>query len=151
MIEFIGEDPGGKTGLARFTVSDAWDVLDWEAFEVSADGAANWLGHWLPHYAREGRKVIVGCERFVITPATGRMGGGGRYDAIEMIGVTRHLCRWYGHEFVLRSAGDAKSVVSNGNLKQAGWWTPKTDGHALDATRHAIVQMIERGYVPSWL
>lgn len=151
IIEVIGEDPGSKCGIARFTSVDG-DVKDWEAFEVSADGAANWLAHMLPQYAGLGdRRVVVACERFIITPQTGRMGRTDRYDAIELIGVTRHLCRWWKHEFTLQSSSDAKSAVSNQNLKNAGWWTPRSDGHAIDATRHAVLGMMSIGIHPPWV
>lgn len=153
VIEVIGEDPGGTTGLARFTLVDG-DVKDWEAFEVSADGAASWLGYTLPRLAHpsERKRVIVACERFIITPQTGRLGKTvDRYDAIELIGLTRHLCRWYHLEFELQNASDAKGVASNEHLKQAGWWTAKTDGHALDATRHAVLRMVHLGIVPPWV
>jgi hypothetical protein len=149
-LEIIGQDPGQKTGLARFTLIDG-EVKDWEAFEVGADGAASWLMHMLYEYRKNGVPAIVASERFIISGGTVRKARSDRYDAIELNGWARHLCRIYGHGFELQSAGDAKSAAPNDALREAGWWTPKTDGHALDATRHAVLRMMHLGVNPPWV
>ena len=147
-LNVVGVDPGGTTGIALFTLVSGI-VADWEAFEVTPDGAANWLGHSLPKL--RGERTTVAVERFVITTSTGRMGRTDRYDAIELIGIARHFSRWYGHDFTLQSPGDANGAVSNKHLRDAGWWTAGTKGHAIDATRHVVLRMMNLGFAPPWV
>jgi hypothetical protein len=84
-------------------------------------------------------EIVV--ERFVITPRTGELSSPDW--SLKVCGMIEWLVwkHWGvpGDETVVyQSAGDAKRLVPNPVLRQAGIWHRGGAGHARDALRHGL-------------
>lgn len=143
--QIIGIDPGKMTGVAVYDVDARVFVAQWQGdVETFADWARDYLSQSDPGYS-------IAMERFVITQGTVRKSRGQENWSIELIGLTRHLARWHGHSFNLQDAGVAKKMCANDRLREAGWYVRGRD-HANDATRHAILRMVEElRREPPWI
>jgi hypothetical protein len=135
MTTILSVDPGGTTGWCTF---DAERFMSERIGPVPAEAEfADFLiraDHWLASNDR----VTVVCERYVVSMETVKKSRGDVNWSMESIGVLRHLCRKYGHTFVLQNVADAKKLASNELLKQVGWWARGQD-HGRDAIRHLIL------------
>lgn len=94
----------------------------------------------------------VVCERFTITAQTVR--NSQAPYSLEQIGVLKHTCRMRGYkdeEIKFQAPVDAKSMFSNEKIKKVGVWHKGGEGHALDATRHALLYLVKKGWKPKVL
>lgn len=85
--------------------------------------------------------LSIVCERYTITPQTAKMSR--QYDALEVIGALRYLCRKHNVTFELQSRSDRKKV-SDAVLKTIGWYIKTPEGHTIEAARHAFVAFAKR-------
>ena len=83
--------------------------------------------------------ALVVCESFIPRPGAKTW----QPDAIETIGVLRHLCRWHRHRFELQAPADAKRFSTDAKLKRLGWYQPTEGGHANDAIRHLLLALVK--------
>ena len=62
--------------------------------------------------------------------------------SLELIGVTRWLCMYYGKELVFQSPAEAKGFASNKRLKAVDLYFPSAGGHQNDAVRHLLTYLV---------
>jgi hypothetical protein len=65
----------------------------------------------------------------------------GLLEAVEQLGLIRHLCRWNGVPFTLQPPNEAVSFATNRKLKLMEWWTPSPRDHARSASRHLMTRV----------
>jgi len=143
-------DPGLKTGVARLDRSEN-DVTVNESFELDEHEVAPWLREHLAGWtdrmtSGEGHTIVV-YERFIITPRTATLTQAPW--SLELIGVTKQVCRdleypverMYG-----QTPAEGKSVVDNKKLQRLELWHRGGAGHANDAIRHGVLNLINRGW-----
>lgn len=136
----IAVDPGKTTGIAA-KIGGNTNNLDAPAtWQLGVDEAVDLCEELLNTDAFPG---IVVCESFVPRPGAKTW----QSDAVEIIGVLRHLSRWHGHKFYLQSPTDAKRFVSNDRLRALGWYRTTEGGHMNDAMRHMLLAQVRHGCV----
>lgn len=114
----------------------------WSA-EEEWEGMARRTDECLREYG--GENVTVGCERFTITPQTGKNSQAGW--SLECIGMMRLLARAHGAgELVLQKPVEALGFCTNERLKAFDLWHVGGEGHAKDALRHALLYLVNTGY-----
>ena len=97
-------------------------------------------------------KFAVVCERFTITAQTVR--NSQAPFSLEQIGVLKHTCRMRGYkaeDIKFQAPVDAKTMFPNDRIKKVGIWHKGGEGHALDATRHALLYLVKQGWKPKVL
>jgi len=97
-------------------------------------------------------KFTVVCERFTITAQTVR--NSQAPFSLEQIGVLKHTCRMRGYhaeDIKFQAPVDAKTMFPNDKIKKVGLWHRGGEGHALDATRHALLCLVKQGWKPKVL
>jgi len=82
--------------------------------------------------------TLVVCESFVPRPGAKSW----QPDAIETLGVLRHLARWNGHKFELQSPADAKRFSTDAKLRKLEWYQTTVGGHINDALRHLLLALV---------
>lgn len=146
-------DPGKATGICLISWSGEEKENPIVEFseevqpENFADAVRELLGRQ-PEY----EEFAVACERFVITPQTGK--NSQAPFSLEQIGVLKHLCRedGYGAEQIsFQAPVDAKSMFPNPTLQKLGTWHKGGEGHANDAIRHGLLKLVKMKWVPSAL
>ncbi len=132
----VAVDPGGTTGLALWsrTVGLSLRELDDPAHAVD----------WLADIAGQIDYGIFVVERYIITPATAKMSQ--QHDALEIIGAIKYLVRKHGHDLVMQTPAEAKKFSTDAKLKNIGWYQPG-QGHARDASRHALLFLAKQGII----
>lgn len=128
----VGVDPGKMTGIARY------DDGEFSAFEAEC-----WYAVRLVDAMCENHEVdLVVCENFFIT-------AGRKTSApwsLESIGAIKLSCGKYGIELKLQPPAD-KAFADNAKLREVGWYTSTSGGHANDAARHLLGALVERGEI----
>lgn len=149
----LAVDPGKATGICL--VSWSGDEKENPVVEVSAEvEPENFADAVREMLSRKNdyEEFAVACERFVITPQTGK--NSQAPFSLEQIGVLKHLCRedGYGAENVAFQAPvDAKNMFPNPTLQKLGTWHRGGEGHANDSIRHALLKLVKMKWVPSAL
>ena len=136
MKYILGVDPGGTVGFAFYP-------LEGKVFQADkvqpGQAPVNTFLDWAKEQINS--DVLVVCERFTITTNTAKLTAGGSHDALDVIGVLKHLCRWSGAEFEFQTPAQAKKFVSDAQLKSLELWV-KSQDHARDAIRHLIFGIV---------
>lgn len=137
-------DPGKMTGVTTYnveerTLSNAW--------QVTADEYASWAYQFAMGARQMERDILFVCERFIIGKRTLEAGRGDENWSIELIGVTRHVAKWWNHAFTLVAASDAKKFAPDTRLRECGWYRPGK-GHANDAIRVLALGLADKLAIP---
>lgn len=131
----IAIDPGKTTGYLSIDCSDNKILLHDEIdswFKVCTT-----LERELTSYV----DVRVVVEKFIINQGTAKKTN--QEEPRDIIGAVKFLT--YKHTGYLpkqQSAAEAKTFSTNEKLKRAGLWYVGGEGHANDASRHALVYMV---------
>lgn len=151
----LSVDPGQTTGVAVLRREMNHVCLDWSD-EVSEDDFADVirkvLSGWRERKDLADIRMTVVCESFLITMETAKKSQAP--FSLEMIGVLKQCCRDEGYPLNMiywQTPADAKSVVTNPKLKRLDLWHVGGDGHAMDAIRHGVLCLIERGWTDTRL
>ncbi len=136
MATVVAVDPGGTTGLALWSPEMGLTLREL----APADSAVDWLADT----ARSLKKATFVVERYIITPATAKMSQ--QHDALEIIGALKFLVRRHGHAMVMQTPAEAKAFSTDAKLKRVGWYSPG-EGHARDASRHALLFLAKQGII----
>ena len=137
MATVVAVDPGGTTGIALWSPHLGLSMRELNPAAEAVDWLANVLDSSNPR-----RHVVV--ERYIITPATAKMSQ--QHDALEIIGALKFLCRKYGHTLTMQTPAEAKAFSTDAKLKNVGWYQPG-QGHARDASRHALLFLAKQGII----
>lgn len=127
-MKLVAIDPGLMAGLFW---TNGHEVHGGDANAYTT--VKNLEDHFLPY--PEDLEIV--CERYNITSQTAKMSR--QYDALEMIGAIRYLCKKYNVPLTLQSRSDRKKV-SNDMLRAIGWYIPTKEGHTNEAARHCFVR-----------
>ena len=134
MSFIVAVDPGEMTGWAR----------SHEGSFASGEAPLSQVLHTIHETIRQGFKVVIICEDFIITPETLKKT---RQDsALNGRGALWFMAEEYGSEFILQTAASAKSFSTDDKLKRVGWHTPGKP-HANDAARHLLVHAAGNGLI----
>ena len=134
MTLLVAVDPGKATGVALFAMRGEDPEL-LESHEFLRDELEVWLEEKLLQ-STAGEEVQVVAERYVIGKADSPW-------SLKYLGVLSYLSRKGGWgEPVIQTPADAKSFAPNELLKSLGYWHRGGKGHALDAIRLAIVNLV---------
>jgi hypothetical protein len=143
----IGVDPGKATGVAVYSsVTKTFEQQWW----APPDEFVDWMFEFMKQFPWE-NEVLVACERFDITPGTGKLGRSQVNHSIELAGVCRHLARRHGQGFVLQDRATPKHMAPDKLLKSVGWHKPGP-AHPNDATRHVVLALARQyNQPPPWV
>lgn len=149
----LAVDPGKATGicLVSWSGKESENPLVEFSAEVQPEEFADTVRSLLARY-NDYEEFAVACERFVITPQTGK--NSQAPYSLEQIGVLKHLCREheYGAENIaLQAPVDAKNMFPNPTLQKLGTWHRGGEGHANDSIRHALLKLVKMKWVPTAL
>jgi hypothetical protein len=132
----VAVDPGGTTGIALWTPPMGLSLKEVRGGDKAVD--------WLADIARQVGHAHFVVERYIITPATAKMSQ--QHDALEIIGALKFLIRKYGHTLTMQTPAEAKAFSTDKKLKNVGWYQPG-QGHARDASRHALLFLAKQGII----
>jgi hypothetical protein len=143
----LSVDPGKATGVVLMSLDNdvATRIL---SAEVQPEEFARYVNNILDEWKNYESFTVV-CERFTINAQTVR--NSQAPYSLEQIGVLKHLCREAGYSvenIVMQSPADAKAMFPNEALKKVGTWHVGGDGHANDAMRHALLNLVKTGWKP---
>lgn len=130
LIRFVGVDPGLKTGLCSFTVSEEDEITHGEHYEIDHLGVGQYFENSITDWGDSG--VIVAMESFIITPGTTK-----KTQApwsLETIGIVRYFVEKAGGSLRMSAPSAHKKLITDDVLKRAGLHFPG-EGHATDAAR----------------
>lgn len=143
-IIIIGIDPGKTVGLA------VYDTITEEMMgsQIAFDDFGDWLNLSLNNIKNTLKKEVhVTIERYTIRSL--KVAADAHW-AIEIIGMTRYLCKCYGVSLTLQTPNDAKKYADDIKLRTAKWYVPGRD-HANDAIRHVALMMASLRIPPPWV
>jgi len=134
-------DPGLKSGCAVVYVSQSSLVL-----MESAENTVQETWEWLENTVNDSHSGIteVVCESFIITPETGKKTQSPW--SLRLLGVAHYLSEKNGVPYVEQTPSQAKRLVTNQMIKDAGVWHRGGAGHANDAIRHGMYRAIQLGW-----
>lgn len=133
----LAVDPGGLTGWAWFAPD-----LDPAPFS-GQDPPLDFLRRAESALERNGRDVLVVCEKFTISEGTVRKSREGALLTLRTIGALEWLAHKHGAEFDLtQTPAEAKALVTNDRLRALGWWKVGED-HSRDALRHLGLRLVK--------
>jgi len=143
----LSVDPGKATGVVLMSLDNdvATRIL---SAEVQPEEFARYVNNILDGWKNYESFTVV-CERFTINAQTVR--NSQAPYSLEQIGVLKHLCREAGYSvenIVMQSPADAKAMFPNEALKKVGTWHVGGEGHANDAMRHALLNLVKTGWKP---
>jgi hypothetical protein len=146
-LRVLAIDPGKTTGVAVVTTADH-SFTDPGVLVGSWELTFSDLVHLLHEQVPLADAIAV--ERFTLGPQTLSNSKDGAISALEAIGAVRAAREWHNPEvpMLLQSAAIAKRMADNDTLRAIGLWTVGTKGHALDATRHAVLYLVGHGWRP---
>jgi len=152
MHAVLAIDPGKMTGVVLLEW-DGTDNLPQQKLSVEVDeinfyttvdiAMTGWKNY---------ESFAVVCERFTITAQTVR--NSQAPYSLEQIGVLKHTCRMWEYKsenIKFQAPVDAKTMFPNDRIKKVGIWHKGGEGHALDATRHALLYLVKKGWKPKVL
>lgn len=154
MYRVIGLDPGGTTGWATYTAEyipnpNTTGPADRYEFH-SEEWACGQLGPGPHHDAlwsflelQAVSQTVIACESFEFRQ--GKQRAGIVLDSCEYIGIVklfveqrqRSLPNNFRMDLVMKTAGQAKSFITDDKIKKLGLWYPG-HRHAMDAYRHLL-------------
>jgi len=126
----LAVDPGATTGVALWLSPGPQPATYQLAVNDAVDLCENLLNNQ--------PTTLVVCESFIPRPGAKSW----QPDAIETLGVLRHVARWHGHKFELQSPADAKRFSTDTKLRNLGWYRTTTGGHINDALRHLLLALV---------
>lgn len=130
----LAVDPGLVTGAARYFTGSGLEA----GFELPLPSFLDWA--WA-HLSAHGAATVLVVEEFRINAATAKKTPAPW--SLEGIGALRWMATRHGAVFVLQTASDAKTFVTNPRLREAGLWVPGE--HARDACRHLLLYLARVG------
>jgi hypothetical protein len=140
----IGVDPGDSMGIFALRMEEKRAVR-MHSLQGTVSEAVVWLEETLERLSKSGAGVLVACERYTVTPETGKRSQ--QPTALQAIGTVKMFTERYGTRLVMQPPGDAKGIASNFLLKRLGFYTfPKEVGQkdandVNDAARHATLAL----------
>jgi hypothetical protein len=132
-------DPGMTTGFVTYHLDSGLFIPEQLNFN---DTCMRLMGLAVEHAAN----LIVVSESFRITMQTAK--NTQAPWSLELIGVARMVSRLYtGRELHMQDPSSAKRFSSDAKLKHMGWYN-SGKGHANDASRHLLLTLATRGWLP---
>lgn len=135
----IAVDPGLKTGYMEYELEDPLPRMVLSE-ELTINEFYDRIKSLFSTKEVVDNLQIV-CEDFIITTETAKKTIGGNWS-IELIGALKYLCYIHGVPITMQRPGDRMSI-SHDQLKTLGYWHVGGDGHANQASRHAVVYMLD--------
>lgn len=136
----IAVDPGLKTGLTIFNLDSEIPEMV-RSYEMSLSEFQEYVelldtsaGDALHH-------VEIVIEDFIITTETAKKSLGGNWS-LENIGKILYVAEKHGISVKKQRPGDRMSI-SHEQLKGLDYWHVGGEGHANQASRHAVVYMLD--------
>lgn len=112
--------------------------------ELSFGEVDPWLNRAIDIAQASEAKLYLAVETFVITTSTAR--NTQAPWSLEVIGVVRNIAFQRGLPSIsMQSPGSVKSLVTNDMLRALGVYHVGGAGHANDALRHAVYQLVRQG------
>lgn len=131
-------DPGKMTGLSGIYTDETFFSLE-AAFDETCR-------HLFEMGGKYGSRMVLVAESYIIGPHTIKHTQAPW--SLELIGVCRAVSRlWCGRDLKLNAPAAAKRFSSDARLRHIGWYKPGK-GHANDAARHLMLEMVTRGWLP---
>lgn len=141
MTDLLAIDPGKMTGVCRVQFDPSTETLGApETAEIAMTDIYSWLWQTFDSGAPE----AVALEDFKITPGTGRLGSPDW--SLRIIGAVEMLAEHYGVPVRKQPPANAKAFATNDRLRALGLWHRGGAGHANDASRHAVLYMVHKGW-----
>lgn len=140
----IGVDPGTSMGVFALELEEK-RAARMHSLQGTVSEAVVWLEETLERLSKSGAGVLVACERYTVTPETGKRTQ--QPTALQAIGTLKMFVERYGVRMVMQPPGDAKGIASNFMLKRLGFYTlPREVGQkdandVNDAARHATLAL----------
>lgn len=139
MIIIVGVDPGESCGLAVLKDGSKQTVM-----QASPDDVIELIALLIAGYKKfNDVRIRVACEKYVITPSSGRKSGGQTLQA-KITGAVERDCARYDVPFHEQPMSSVKKMVTNANLKKLGLYVTPSEVNrpdaddANDAMRHAV-------------
>jgi hypothetical protein len=133
-----GIDPGNTTGCFGAQIyipgdgHHLWSLTTHLELKHAID-VREWLDNFI--HRVETPNLVVGIERFVITPRTSKLSR--QPAALGIIGIMEELCQERRVSYRLQMKSEVVKLGSDVKLRKLGWYSPG-QGHANDAARHAL-------------
>lgn len=139
----LAVDPGGTTGVA-WHIAEV-PLVDADQVPGGEEGFYAWWNDLFQNINNTYRRpTMIIVEDFKITPTTHKKTP--QPDAMRIIGALRYWGYSYDVPVLTPSPAD-KAFGTDDKLKALGWWQPGK-GHANDALRHLLNQLVELRYPP---
>lgn len=149
-MKIIGLDPGGTTGVCRYTTFESGGSPSIDSFQLGPEEHHLELFDFLV----EDRPQLIVCERFDYRPRQGNAD----LSPVEYIGVVNmyeQLCKHDQHEpdvdvFYQQQLAHDKGLWTDDKLKVVRLHTPGQP-HANDATRQVLYYVTQHMNDPYWI
>lgn len=129
-------DPGLMTGVCLIDIENMDDPTPlWDAEWTIAEFHDN-IGAIMKY---DDLEVVI--ENFIITEETAKLTP--QPWSLHLIGVVFYLAHLNGVRVTVQTPSQ-KPFASNDKLRMVGFWTKGTDGHSIDAFRHAMIWIVDR-------
>lgn len=142
MKVLVAVDPGLATGLCVINIDDMDNPKPIEDFELNLEEYYSKLEQLALKYGSDMQIVI---EAFLITAQTAKLSQAPW--SLENIGVARFIGWRFGIPVTLQKPAE-KPFASNEKLRKVGFWVKGSEGHAIDAYKHAMIWIANRN--PNW-
>lgn len=139
----IALDPGLASGCAIVRLSDDREISLIESLELDVKETWYWLEGALGLYGNTPGTEFV-AETFIITTETAKKSQSPW--SLRLLGVAEFLAAQYSTPFIEQTPAQAKRLVTNDMLRAGGVWHRGGEGHANDATRHAVYRLLTTGW-----
>lgn len=144
----LSVDPGLISGITVLAVRESdgalVSLLDAEMEWFPAARLIRELVEDDPEHGTNSCIDYVVCERFLITPQTGKNSQAGW--SLEMIGVMKLATHMRDIPLTQQTPAAAKSFSTNDKLKRLDIWHVGGGGHANDAIRHGLLFHVQHGW-----
>lgn len=136
-MKLLAVDPGLATGLSFFDLDQEIPKMIWSK-EVDITTFYTIITSLFDEYPSE---LQIVCEDFIITVETAKKSLGGNWS-IELIGALKYLCHIHSVPMTMQRPAD-RVTISHDQLRALNYWHVGGAGHANQASRHAVVYMLD--------
>lgn len=131
----MGIDPGNVTGIAMYRVRALLPLL---TAEVNADEVGAYVRHYLDYSVPKDELVRVRVEKYTITPGIRTP----QPAALEVMGVVKDITRQRALPLSWSNPTTSKNSYPDGVLRKIKWYRRTKDGHANDAMRQVLAELV---------
>lgn len=138
----ISVDPGLMTGVMEFKITDDGTQMT-ASHELGFDYFMGYLIalEKIVEGMDDPKDLTVVCEDFIVTVETAKKMTAEMWS-LHLIGALKYLSHKRGFNLVMQKPS-LRTSISHDQLKGIGWWHVGGAGHANQASRHAVVYMLD--------